>query len=99
MKQTLIAERVFDGEHFHHNQAITIEDGRIVSFDRASDVEPILLAGTLVPGFIDVQVNGGGGALFNDAPSVEKIKTIGQAHARFGTTGFLPTLKIGRAHV
>ncbi|QYJ94872.1 N-acetylglucosamine-6-phosphate deacetylase [Shewanella spartinae] len=92
MKQTLIAERVFDGEHFHHNQAITIEDGRIVSFDRASDVEPILLVGTLVPGFIDVQVNGGGGALFNDAPSVEKIKTIGQAHARFGTTGFLPTL-------
>ncbi|CAM4015663.1 N-acetylglucosamine-6-phosphate deacetylase [Shewanella aquimarina] len=92
MKQTLIAERVFDGEHFHHNQAITIEDGRIVSFDKASDVEPILLAGTLVPGFIDVQVNGGGGALFNDAPSIEKIKTIGLAHAKFGTTGFLPTL-------
>ncbi|MCG9745626.1 N-acetylglucosamine-6-phosphate deacetylase [Shewanella sp. Isolate8] len=92
MKQTLIAERVFDGEHFHHNQAITIEDGRIVSFDKASDVEPILLAGTLVPGFIDVQVNGGGGALFNDAPSIEKIETIGLAHAKFGTTGFLPTL-------
>ncbi|KIO36198.1 N-acetylglucosamine-6-phosphate deacetylase [Shewanella sp. cp20] len=92
MKQTLIAERVFDGEHFHHNQAITIEDGRIVSFDKASDVEPTVLAGTLVPGFIDVQVNGGGGALFNDAPSIEKIETIGLAHAKFGTTGFLPTL-------
>lgn len=48
--------------------------------------------GLLVPGFIDVQVNGGGGALFNDAPTVETIRTIGAAHARFGTTGFLPTI-------
>ena len=46
----------------------------------------------LVPGFIDVQVNGGGGVLFNDAPTVETIATIGRAHRRFGTTGFLPTL-------
>jgi N-acetylglucosamine-6-phosphate deacetylase len=46
----------------------------------------------LVPGFIDVQVNGGGGILFNDAPTVETIATIGRAHRQFGTTGFLPTL-------
>ncbi len=46
----------------------------------------------LLPGFIDVQVNGGGGLLFNDAPSVETIRAIGAAHRRFGTTGFLPTL-------
>ncbi len=92
MKQTLIAERVFDGEHYHHNQAITLEAGHITAFEKAPGIEPIYLAGTLVPGFIDVQVNGGGGALFNAAPSVECLKTIGQAHARFGTTGFLPTL-------
>ncbi|MFV7782863.1 N-acetylglucosamine-6-phosphate deacetylase [Shewanella marisflavi] len=92
MKQTLIAERVFDGEHYHHNQAITLEAGHIIAFEKAPGIEPIYLAGTLVPGFIDVQVNGGGGALFNAAPSVECLKTIGQAHARFGTTGFLPTL-------
>jgi N-acetylglucosamine-6-phosphate deacetylase len=46
----------------------------------------------LLPGFIDSQVNGGGGVLFNDAPTVETIRAIGQAHRRFGTTGFLPTL-------
>jgi len=51
------------------------------------------LAGAiLAPGFIDVQVNGGGGVLFNDDPSVEAIRAIGAAHARFGTTGFLPTI-------
>lgn len=51
------------------------------------------LAGALlVPGFIDTQVNGGGGALFNAAPTVETIRTIGAAHRKFGTTGFLPTL-------
>lgn len=46
----------------------------------------------LLPGFIDSQVNGGGGVLFNDAPSVDSIRDIGQAHRRFGTTGFMPTL-------
>jgi N-acetylglucosamine-6-phosphate deacetylase len=46
----------------------------------------------LVPGFIDTQVNGGGGVLFNDDPSVEGIAAIGRAHRPFGTTGFLPTL-------
>ena len=46
----------------------------------------------LLPGFIDTQVNGGGGVLFNAEPDVATIRTIGQAHRRFGTTGFLPTL-------
>ena len=51
------------------------------------------LAGKLLlPGFIDTQVNGGGGVLFNDSPTVEGIRAIGAAHRRFGTTGFLPTL-------
>ncbi len=46
----------------------------------------------LLPGFIDVQVNGGGGVLFNEAPTVETIRRIGAAHRRYGTTGFVPTL-------
>ena len=51
------------------------------------------LAGRLLlPGFIDVQVNGGGGVLFNDAPTIAGIRTMAAAHAGFGTTGFLPTL-------
>lgn len=51
-----------------------------------------LEGGWLMPGFIDTQVNGGGGVLFNDAISVEGIAAIGAAHAPFGTTAFLPTL-------
>ena len=46
----------------------------------------------LLPGFIDVQVNGGGGALFNADPGVETIAAIARAHRRFGTTSLLPTL-------
>lgn len=46
----------------------------------------------LAPGFVDLQVNGGGGALFNDAPTVQTIATIARAHAKFGTTSLLPTL-------
>ncbi|MEL4341852.1 N-acetylglucosamine-6-phosphate deacetylase [Shewanella xiamenensis] len=92
MKFTLIAEQLFDGESFHQDVPVTIEDGLIASFDTALGAKEIRYTGTLVPGFIDVQVNGGGGALFNSSPTVACIETIGKAHARFGTTGFLPTL-------
>lgn len=51
-----------------------------------------LNGGWLVPGFIDTQVNGGAGVLFNDHVDVEGIRAIGAAHAHFGTTAFLPTL-------
>jgi N-acetylglucosamine-6-phosphate deacetylase len=51
--------------------------------------------GLLLPGFIDTQVNGGGGVLFGDTPTVDALRQIGAAHARFGTTGFLPTLISG----
>jgi N-acetylglucosamine-6-phosphate deacetylase len=71
---------------------------------RCAEADGVDLQGQLLlPGFIDVQVNGGGGVLFNDDPSLESIRAIGAAHRRFGTTGFLPTLisddldTIGRA--
>jgi N-acetylglucosamine-6-phosphate deacetylase len=53
----------------------------------------------LLPGFIDAQVNGGGGVLFNEAPTVETLRRIGAAHRQFGTTGFLPTLISDRVEV
>jgi len=53
----------------------------------------------LLPGFIDVQVNGGGGVLFNAEPTVEALATIGAAHRQYGTTGFLPTLITDTADV
>lgn len=82
---------------FATGRAVLVEDARIAGILDAAEVpataDRIDLDGAmLVPGFIDVQVNGGGGALFNDAPTVETIATIGAAHRRFGTTGFLPTL-------
>lgn len=54
-----------------------------------------LAGGTLAAGFIDVQVNGGGGVMFNDAPTAATIGRIGRAHRAFGTTGFLPTFISG----
>lgn len=73
---------------------IRVEQGRIASIAPLSDASDAvdLAGGWVLPGFIDTQVNGGGGVLFNDVTSVEGIAAIGAAHARFGTTGFLPTL-------
>jgi N-acetylglucosamine-6-phosphate deacetylase len=95
--QALINGRVLLDAAFVEDCAVLIEDGRIAALvanaDVASDAQRVDLAGgTLVPGFIDVQVNGGGNRLFNDDPSVETIAAIGAAHRQFGTTGFLPTL-------
>ena len=82
---------------FATGPAVVVEEDRIAAVVDAAElpagVRRIDLAGDkLVPGFIDVQVNGGGGTLFNDAPTVETIAAIGRAHSAFGTTGFLPTL-------
>lgn len=75
---------------------ITVADGRIAALDRggdgAADDMIDLDGGWLMPGFIDTQVNGGGGVLFNDTPTVAGIAAIGAAHAPYGTTAFLPTL-------
>ena len=54
-----------------------------------------LAGGTLAAGFIDLQVNGGGGVMFNDAPTVATVAAIGRAHRALGTTGFLATFISG----
>lgn len=92
MKQTLIADRIFDGQQFHHDLPVTFEDGHILAFDTVKGAKESLVDGSIAPGFIDVQVNGGGGVLFNSSPTRKGIEAIGQAHAKFGTTAFLPTL-------
>ena len=90
---------VLAGETFRDDLTVVIEDGRIVALERDPDPEaPVrdgqvdLDGGWLLPGFIDAQVNGGGGVLFNNDPSGEGIAAIAAAHRRFGTTGLLPTL-------
>ena len=82
---------------FVNDLAVVIEGSVIAGLHAVADLPSGLnhydLEGRLlVPGFIDTQVNGGGGVLFNDSPTVEAIRAIGEAHRSFGTTGFLPTL-------
>ncbi len=87
-----------NGEELTEGRAVLIADGRIREVAAAADrrIRKIprhdLKGALLLPGFIDSQVNGGGGVLFNDSPSLDAIRAIGRAHRRFGTTGFLPTL-------
>lgn len=80
-----------------HEATIVVEDGRITQIGDAASGQAVdhaidLDGGWLMPGFVDTQVNGGGGVLFNDTPTVEGIAAIGAAHRPFGTTAFLPTL-------
>lgn len=94
-KTALINGRVVLSDEVRSDLCVTIEGGRIAALDERApeNAECIDLAGQLLmPGFIDVQVNGGGGQLFNDDPSVDTIATMSTAHRRFGTTGLLPTL-------
>ncbi|HEY8509733.1 MAG TPA: N-acetylglucosamine-6-phosphate deacetylase, partial [Steroidobacteraceae bacterium] len=97
--------RVLTDQGFVTGYTILVQDGRIrdVVLDgdaRCRTAEAVDLGGhMLLPGFIDVQVNGGGGVLFNDEPDIDAIRAIGAAHRRFGTTGFLPTLISDDLHV
>jgi N-acetylglucosamine-6-phosphate deacetylase len=98
VKTALFNCRLFDGEELHQDMAIVMDGDRVVEisaqqefngeFDESLNLQQHILA----PGLIDIQVNGGGGVMFNDDPSVETIRKIGAAHRQFGTTGFMPTL-------
>ena len=98
MLQALTNARIANKDGISDRHAVLIEDGRIA--DLVAGDDPRLkqaqcrdLGGLLLlPGFIDTQVNGGGGVLFNNEPTVETIRRMGAAHRKFGTTGFLPTL-------
>ncbi|RUW99839.1 N-acetylglucosamine-6-phosphate deacetylase, partial [Mesorhizobium sp. M8A.F.Ca.ET.059.01.1.1] len=96
VKSRITGARIFDGAEWHDDAAIVIEAGRISSIvpkHAGIDVATVDAHGLLlVTGFIDLQVNGGGGALFNGQPTLESIRQICAAHARFGTTALLPTL-------
>lgn len=96
--QLLRGARVFDGHRFHERTAVLIEKGRIVRLVQDGDALPENLqiieleGGILSPGFIDAQVNGGGGAMLNDGPTPEIMCTIAAGHRPYGTTSLLPTL-------
>ncbi|PCI61867.1 MAG: N-acetylglucosamine-6-phosphate deacetylase [Gammaproteobacteria bacterium] len=90
----LLSRKFFDGDKIHHNKVMEITQGNISAIYDA-DSNPVvdeIIEGLIVPGFIDLQVNGGGNVLFNTSPTLAGIKTIIDAHAQFGTTAILPTL-------
>ncbi|WNH48166.1 N-acetylglucosamine-6-phosphate deacetylase [Stenotrophomonas aracearum] len=99
MKTVLRNARILTADGFRDDLAVVIEAGKISAL--VSDAAPQLGSaaeqvdlggGWLLPGFIDAQVNGGGGVLFNNTPDVDSLRTLAAAHRRFGTTALLPTL-------
>src|SRR5262245_39311167 len=93
----LTGARIFDSTVWHDEGAVLIGDGRILGIVAPADIPAAATVdrvegGVLVPGFIDAQVNGGGGVLLNDAPTARSMELIWQAHRRFGTCRLLPTL-------
>jgi N-acetylglucosamine-6-phosphate deacetylase len=98
MATALVNGRILLDEGFVADRAVLMEGERIIDVPRRDDARlerarVLDLEGRrLVPGFIDCQVNGGGGVLLNDEPTIEAVRRIVAAHRRFGTTGLLPTL-------
>ncbi len=95
----LHAQRLFDGQSYSDDQVLTIADGKIVAIDSDLSRCDVVAQGLVVPGYIDLQVNGGGGKLFNVSPTLDGLKTIITAHSQFGTTGMLPTLITDKVEV
>lgn len=84
--------QLFTGDGIVENATVRIDGGRVVDVATGVAHDAVKLDGLLAPGFVDVQVNGGGGVLFNDAQTVETLAVIAKAHSRFGVTGFMATL-------
>jgi len=96
-KFALTAQRVFDGWAMIEDAALIIDGGVVQGVVPRASLDPVLPlrdlgGGVLAPGFIDVQVNGGGGVLFNATPTVDGVRRIAEAHRKYGTTGLLPTV-------
>ncbi|MFT4808985.1 MAG: N-acetylglucosamine-6-phosphate deacetylase [Paraglaciecola sp.] len=91
--QRYFAKNLFDGKTIKTNQLITVEGSTIHSIESAQfQNDAIQLSGLVAPGFVDVQVNGGGGLLFNNQPNLDTLITMSRAHQQFGSTAILPTL-------
>ena len=97
MQQALTGAQVFDGDVFIDRHSLIYREATIEailpSHQLPADIPATALdGGILAPGFVDTQVNGGGGVLFNNAPSAATLATMVRAHRACGTTGMLPTL-------
>jgi N-acetylglucosamine-6-phosphate deacetylase len=94
--QVFVGARLFDGDRWRDDSALVVDGGQvraIVAIDQKPAAEVVDLGGGVVsPGFVDWQVNGGGGYFFNAAATPETIRGIVAAHRRFGTTALAPTV-------
>ncbi|WP_196138860.1 N-acetylglucosamine-6-phosphate deacetylase [Aliikangiella sp. G2MR2-5] len=88
---SLAVSAFFDGEKILGPQRVDINNGLVSYFESIPESE-VSHKGLLTAGFIDWQVNGGGGVLFNEKPTLDSLIAISQAHVRFGSTGIFPTL-------
>ncbi|WP_424970843.1 N-acetylglucosamine-6-phosphate deacetylase [Dinoroseobacter sp. S76] len=89
--------RVFDGVRLLEGHGVRFEDGQFAALAPESALprsgpEIDLEGDILFPGFVDLQVNGGDGILFNAAPSLDTLRRMATAHRSLGVTAFLPTL-------
>ncbi|RMA82281.1 N-acetylglucosamine-6-phosphate deacetylase [Umboniibacter marinipuniceus] len=91
MSQQFHFKSLFNGKEWLSHVTVDVVDGTISAINEGASAEECL-SGKVIPGFIDTQVNGGGGALFNFAPTLDGLKTMMAAHAQFGTVAMLPTL-------
>jgi N-acetylglucosamine-6-phosphate deacetylase len=92
------ARHVFDGVEVRNDCAVVVDGSKIEAVLPRAEIAKAIPTlelpdnAWLTPGFIDIQVNGGGDVLFNDAPTPNTVRTIAAAHRKFGTTSLLPTL-------
>lgn len=91
-RAALCPDLLFDGETLRPGMAVTVENGLVTAVTKASPGEGQALPGLLAPGFVDLQVNGGGGRMVAGDCDVAALTTICAAHRRLGTAGLLPTL-------
>ena len=97
MKKALLGSQIFCGERFYNHHALLIDGKSIIEIVDEKNIPNAfnkieLDQGIIAPGFIDLQVNGGGGILFNNRPTKESLNTIISAHQFFGTTSIMPTV-------
>ena len=97
MNYAICAARIFNGEEMLHDHAVIVEGERITGIVETAKLPAGIdqvkrEGGILAPGFIDLQVNGGGGVLLNNAPEHTAVDTVTSAHRRYGTTAMMPTI-------
>src|SRR5690606_31786923 len=96
-RMAYIAPRIFDGERLYEGHHLLTDSGRVLGLfpglPEAAVPQRVFQEGILAPGFIDVQVNGGGGRMLNDGPTPEAMAAIAESHRiHGGTTALMPTL-------